>query len=134
MKYLVSVLMLMSLVSCGKKLSEADYYNQAKTAYSAKDTLKAVENFKIQIETYPDGENYSKALFMLGYINANDLKKFDEAKKYYNLFIEKFPDDELASAAKYELENLGKDINSLPMFKNLSSSDSVAAKMTPATK
>ncbi len=124
MKYFLSFLLMIAVISCSKKMSESEYYNKANEAYSAKDILTAVDNFKKQIETYPKGENYSKAVFMLGYIHANDLKKYDEARKYYNEFIEKFPNDTLVSAAKYELETMGQDINTLPMFKNLNKSDS----------
>ena len=58
-------------------------------------------------------------------INANDLKNFEEAGKFYKKFIDKYPDHDLADDAQYELNNLGKDINELPMFQNIAQ-DSVA--------
>ena len=33
--------------------------------------------------------------------------------------MEKYPEHELVSSAKYELETLGKDINELDIFKNI---------------
>jgi len=134
MKYFLSLLLLLSVVSCGKKLSEAEYYQKATTAYSAKDVKAAVDNFEKLIANYPKGENYSRALFMLGYINANDLKKYDDAKKYYNEFIQKFPNDSLAKAARYEIETMGKDINTLPMFQNLNKDEKDASGAATAKK
>ncbi len=45
---------------------------------------------------------------MAGFILANDLQDFDAAKETYELYIEKYPDGQLADDAKIELENLGK--------------------------
>ena len=53
---------------------------------------------------------------MVGYINANHLKDLDGAKEYYNSFISKFTDHDLADEAKYELENLGKPVEELPFL------------------
>ena len=56
---------------------------------------------------YPDSKDAPKALFMSGFINANELHNFTEAKKIYEKFIDIYPNDELASSAKNEIENLG---------------------------
>jgi len=56
---------------------------------------------------YPNSKDAPKALFMSGFINANELHNFTEAKKIYEKFIETYPNDELASSAKNEIENLG---------------------------
>ena len=45
---------------------------------------------------------------MAGFILANDLKDFENAKQTYNLYLEKFPNGQLADDARVELENLGK--------------------------
>ncbi|WP_268761450.1 tetratricopeptide repeat protein [Candidatus Chrysopegis kryptomonas] len=46
---------------------------------------------------------------MLGFIHANELNDYKKAKIYYQKFIEKYPNSELATSAKFELENLGKE-------------------------
>ncbi len=123
---LFSILMLGSLLflACSGKLSEEEYYQKAKDAYGKQNFSQAIDNFKKITQYYPKGKHAAESLFMLGFINANDLKKYDEAKKYYSEFIEKYPKHELADDAKYEIENLGKDINELPFFKQIAS-DSV---------
>ena len=112
------------LLSCSSKLSEAEYYNLATDAFNKQDFPKSIENFKNIIDYYPEGQRASEALFMLGYINANNTNDLKEAEKYYKLFIEKYPNDELTDDAEYELKHLGKDINELPIFKDIQS-DSV---------
>ena len=105
--------------ACSKKLTEEEYYNAAKNAYTEENYAEALVQFKNLIKNYPDGKRAAEASFMLGFINANDLKDYDAAKKYYEAFIEKYPDNELKDDAEYELKTLGKDINELPIFKDI---------------
>jgi len=68
---------------------------------------KAIGYYKKVFEKDPDGPYSQKSLFMIGFIQANELHQFEEAKKSYNLFIQKYPESELTAAAKAELDNLG---------------------------
>ena len=70
---------------------------------------KAVEYYKMVFEKYRDQEYSKKALFMAGFILANDIKDYDAAREVYNQFLDEYPESEMAISAKYELENLGKD-------------------------
>ena len=118
---------LILLISCESKKTETEYFNLAYEQYNKAAYDEAIVNFKKIIEYYPEGENTPKATFMIGFINANDLKNLEEAKKYYTLFIEKYPEHELADDAEYELKTLGQDINDLPIFKDAASEDKKAA-------
>jgi len=75
--------------------------------------LKAVEYYQVVYNEYPelknnDGELVAPgALFMCGFLLANEINDIEAAEKTYNLFLEKFPEHELAGSAKIELENLG---------------------------
>ncbi|RMG37345.1 MAG: outer membrane protein assembly factor BamD, partial [Methanobacteriota archaeon] len=86
---------------------------------------KAEENFEIIYKKFPNGVFNSKALFMLGYINANHLNNLEKAKKYYTEFLEKYPNHELADDAKYELDNLGKNVEEYPFMKRDEQDDEV---------
>ena len=97
--------------------SEEEYLRVATDHFNKEEYEKAIENYKAILNHYPDGTKAANATFMIAYTYANHVKQFDEAKKYYNLFLEKYPEHELASSAKYELEVMGKDINELPIFK-----------------
>ncbi len=68
---------------------------------------KAEETFRQVYNKYPEDKKAPMALFLSGFILANDLKNFQSATNTYNLFLEKFPNHELASSAKEELSNMG---------------------------
>jgi TolA-binding protein len=70
---------------------------------------EAVKIFEKIYETYPNTKEGMNSLFMLGFIHANELNDYKKAKIYYQKFIEKYPNSELATSAKFELENLGKE-------------------------
>ena len=122
------ILAFLVFYACGEKKSETEYYQSAQDLYSHEALEDAIVAYSKQLEAYPDGEHSSKALFMIGFIHANYTKKLEEAKNYYNVFIEKYPDDALVNSAKYELENLGKDINELPIFKDLEEQEKLNAE------
>lgn len=69
--------------------------------------LRAVQNYTKVFEEYTDMEEAPGALFMCGFLQANELNDLTAAEHSYKLFLEKYPDHELASSAKSELENLG---------------------------
>jgi TolA-binding protein len=71
-------------------------------------SIKSVDVYKKIFNNYPSSTEAENSLFMAGFILANDLQDFDAAKETYELYIEKYPDGQLADDAKIELENLGK--------------------------
>jgi TolA-binding protein len=77
------------------------------------------------VKNYPTGKFTAQSIFLIGFIANNYTKDLEEARKYYQMFIDKYPDNELISSAKYELENLGKDVDALPIFKDLADSTGV---------
>lgn len=128
MKYIWILFVVILFAGCGEKLSIDQYYERAKENYAKQEFDLAIKDFESIVKYYPESEKISDAIFMLGFINANDIKDLDEAKKYYELFIEKFPDHELTVSAKYELENLGKDVNELPFFEDIDSTKEVTSQ------
>ncbi len=69
--------------------------------------IQAITSFKAVYEKYPKNKFAPVSLFMSGFIMANELHQYDEATKTYSLFLDKFPDHQLAQSAKDELENMG---------------------------
>ena len=108
---------LILLAGCGKKMGEKEYFDMAYQYMGEEKWSESEKYFQKILDEYPEGEFASKALFMVGFVNANYLKNYDKAQKYYSAFLEKYPDHDLADDAKYELENLGRDINDLPFLK-----------------
>ena len=78
MKYLISIITLfIFFAACSEKLSEQQYYSQAKETYNKQKFDSTLINYQAIVENYPNGEFLSEALFMIGFINANDLKDFE---------------------------------------------------------
>ncbi|MBU1100331.1 MAG: tetratricopeptide repeat protein [Bacteroidetes bacterium] len=69
---------------------------------------EAVKFYTDVYESYPDSMQAVNALFMIAFLQANELKNLDAAKDAYVKFIERYPDHELAVSARAELDNLGK--------------------------
>jgi TolA-binding protein len=152
MKYLLTVIVLILLVSCGTKKSAEELLTEGNTfleegkipeaidAYQqiidnhnnselAPDALsrlaaiyqnklvknipekeslqKAVELFYQIYEDYPESNFAPMGLFMKGFIEANELQNYDDATNTYNLFLQRYPDNELAPSAQEELDNMG---------------------------
>lgn len=119
------------IVGCGKKMGEKEYFDMAYQFMGKEQWSESEKYFQKILDEYPEGEFSSKALFMVGFVNANYLKNFDKAQQYYSNFLQKYPNHDLADDAKYELENLGKDINDLPFLKGEESeTDTVISEMT----
>jgi outer membrane protein assembly factor BamD (BamD/ComL family) len=109
------ILSIFVIVSCSRT-GEKEYYVKATESMEQGNYEEAAKFFAKILEDYPNGENASKALFMIGFINANYLKDYDKAKAYYTEFIEKYPEHELARSAAYEINHLGQDIYDLPFL------------------
>ncbi len=115
----VFLLLFVLVMNCSKKMSEQELYALAQEQYGKEQYEEAVSTFDKLVENYPQGQRHAEAMFMLGFISANDLKKYEEAEKYYNAFLEKYPDHDLSDDAEYEIKTLGKDINELPIFQQI---------------
>jgi TolA-binding protein len=86
----------------------AIYQNKLMKNMSEKESLnRAVELFKSIYEKYPDSEQAPTGLFMAGFVQANELHDYDSATETYNFFLQTFPDHELSTSAKEELNNMG---------------------------
>jgi len=124
--FIIMMVTMSLFVSCTETKTEEEYFDLANEQYGQEAYADAIEIFKIILEKFPEGQTTAKATFMIGFINANSLENFEEAKKYYTLFVEKYPDHDLADDAQYELNTLGQDINDLPIFKDMQSGEPVS--------
>ena len=70
-------------------------------------TEKAISIFKSVFDKYPDSKQAPGCLFMCGFLQSNELNRYSDATVTYNTFLQKYPKNEMASAAKYELDNMG---------------------------
>jgi len=68
---------------------------------------EASDLFRSVYDKYPQNSIAPKALFLSGFILANDLRDFTNATSTFNLFLKQYPDNELAASVKEELDNMG---------------------------
>jgi outer membrane protein assembly factor BamD (BamD/ComL family) len=127
-------MLIVAFFSCSKKMSELDYYNKANELMSSEKWGEAEENFQKILDDFPEGDHTAKAMFMIGFINANYTNNLDKAREYYTKFLEKFPNHDLADDAKYEIENLGKNIEDLPFLQGEPAESADAANENAAAK
>ncbi|MBN1998345.1 tetratricopeptide repeat protein [candidate division KSB1 bacterium] len=86
-------------------------------ASNLKDFEKSVASFKKLVEAYPESKYVIQASFMIGYRYANDegIRDLDKARECYEQFLQKYPDHELATSVKWELDHLGQDITDIEL-------------------
>ncbi|MHB8578824.1 MAG: tetratricopeptide repeat protein [Ignavibacteriaceae bacterium] len=68
---------------------------------------RAVLLFRSAYDKYPQSAIAPKCLFLSGFIQANDQKDYKNATITFNLFLKQYPNNELATSVKEELENMG---------------------------
>ena len=69
---------------------------------------KSLTYYEKILTDYPDHSKAATALFMKGYTLDDKLKKFDEARTVYEMFMKTYPDNDFADDTVFLLENLGK--------------------------
>ena len=84
----------------------------------------------------PTAENSTPAaLFLIGFVYNNHLHNLDSARIAYEQFLTQYPSHEMASSAKFELDNLGKSPEEL--FRTQlaeGEKDTTAAKQKPSSR
>ncbi len=98
------------LSEAGKSAMEAGklYQSLLVPNVSKEESLKnAVSLYQKVVNKYSDLPDAEPALFMIGFIQANELKEIDSAKTSYETFLQKYPNSKLVVSVKMELDNLG---------------------------
>ncbi len=97
-----------SLVMPHTKEAPAYLFDAAKVAGYLGNFSRAINLYSRVYEQYPEYEKAHQALFMLGFIYDSDLKDYDKAKRYYELYVEKYPEGVFADQIEMLIKNLGK--------------------------
>lgn len=86
-------------------LSEEDLFSGAQRE---KNPARKLGNYQAILRRFPESTHAPQAQFMVGFIQADELKDYPAAREAFKAFLEKFPDDELAASARWMLENMDK--------------------------
>ena len=107
------ILILVVAAGCAKKMTEREIFDEAQKLQSENKFEKSADLYKRLLKEYPESRHYANSLFMLGFLYANNIEDTDKAREYYNEFLQKFPQHELADDVEFELKNLGKPITDI---------------------
>lgn len=124
----VSLLLVVGLVfmnSCGgdKKTditqSEVELFAKAQELQKDKKHAEAIEIYRQITRDFPKTKQGANSQFMIGYTYANDIKDYEQARIELNRFLETcsdIADAGLIEGARFELDNMGKNIDEIPIL------------------
>ena len=84
-----------------------------------RDFTMAINQYENLMVQFPESKQVPFSLFMQGFIYANMLADFENAKDHYSQFLQKYPNHELFQSVRFELKYLGRDIKEIPELKHL---------------
>jgi len=120
---------LLLTVGCSKKPGEEELFSKAKAAQEVRDFQSAVEAYRQVVANFPNGERADEAQFMIGFLYANDIGDTAQAREAYEVYLEKFAarsDSGMVLSAKWELANLGKDVDQIEQIMQFTTKDKAA--------
>lgn len=85
-------------------------------AQNSGDPQQRIAAFQQIIDKFPQDQYAPQAMFMIGFVYAEELKDFSMADQTFNTLIAKYPESEMAQTARWMLDNLEKP---LPKFEDL---------------
>ncbi len=85
-------------------------------AQNSNDPQQRIAAFQQIIDKFPQDKYAPQAMFMIGFVYAEELKDYTMADRSFNDVITKYPDTEMAQTARWMLDNLEKP---LPKFEDL---------------
>ena len=98
---LFSIIGLAFVLSCGQKMTAEQLRTQALDFESNEYFEDAINAYEKLVKNYPENQFAAEALYKLGILYANNLKKFDESVQAYRKLLEKYPDSEWAVQSQF---------------------------------
>ena len=116
---LVTLKKIINKFSDHEKASKAQYLIAEIYYRDLRDFSKAINEYGMLREKYPESSQVPFSLFMQGFIFTNMLSNFEKARNHYEEFLNKFSNHELAQSVQFELKYLGIEIQEIPELKHL---------------
>lgn len=83
-------------------------FKEAELTRSLKQFDKSISIWQNIMDKYPNYAKTPHCLFLQGFVYENDMNNVEKAREKYNLFLEKYPNHELAKDVNFSISNLGK--------------------------
>jgi len=65
-----------------------------------------IDGYRKVVSEYPDSDIAPQAQFMVGFINSEELKKYDDAEKAFRELLARYPKSELATSAQWMVDHM----------------------------
>ena len=95
-------------------------------AQAAGDAASRITAYRKVVDKYPEADVTPQALFMVGFINSEELKDYDAAERVFRELLQKYPKSELSTSAQWMVDHMRTD--TVPDFMNPDSAAAVAKK------
>jgi outer membrane protein assembly factor BamD (BamD/ComL family) len=127
----------LTVAGCKKEAAKAISGQEIELFAKAQDLQKqekydeAVSVYRQITRDFPSSKQGANSQFMVGYIYANHLKDYEQAKIELQRFIDKYgasSDSGLVAGARFEMQYLGKSIDEIPILSNLGEEGGDSAK------
>ncbi|MBI1799622.1 MAG: peptidyl-prolyl cis-trans isomerase [Candidatus Eisenbacteria bacterium] len=77
-----------------------------KDAQDASGPQARIEGYRRVVEAWPQSDVAPQAQFMIGFIQSEELKNYDEADQAFRTLLQKYPQSELAASATWMIEHM----------------------------
>lgn len=77
-------------------------------AQNSTDSFERVRHYEEIVARYPQSEHAAKAMFMAGFVYAEELSDYPSADRAFTRVINEYPESEVAESAKYMLQTMNK--------------------------
>lgn len=94
-------------------LSATYLYKSADLYIGMKNYGAAMKSYEKIIQQYGRFSKMSYCIFLAGFNAENNLHDLKTAKKYYELFLEKYPNAPMADDVRFSLQNLGRSLDDI---------------------
>ncbi|MBC6996501.1 tetratricopeptide repeat protein [Neolewinella lacunae] len=92
----------------GDTLAALPLYRAAEVVRAMGNSERTAQIYARVHQEYPNFSKAPEALFMLAFTYDEELRDLDRAKATYQLFLERYPNNDFADDATMLIENLGK--------------------------
>ena len=114
--FIIASIMMAWIIGCQAGPGAEEVFNEAKKLQEDADYAAAVMKYEQLVAKHSKSSFAPQAQFMIGFIYANELDELDKAKVAYEVFLENYAsksDSGMVASARWELDNLGKDIDEI---------------------
>jgi tetratricopeptide (TPR) repeat protein len=109
-----------------QKKDAREMFKAAQELGPAAERLAAYQHLLVE---YPNSDVSAQAQFMIGFIQSEELKNYDEAEKAFRLVLTRHPKSELAASAKWMVDHMRTE--EAPAFIPMEADSSAPAHATP---